>query len=201
MNKLIKLISLVILSIVIFNIAPAFAENYPFAIKDQELFTVYFPAGTLFRGILQARISSSENKIGDPIELIMPIDLQFQDHLCFPKDTKIIGKIVRIERPTEGRNAFLQFVFEKLLLPEGDFINIAARISNKGNEGIVGGETTERIGERKVLIQVEGIGNCTRLVKYGPRKMGSETALQAGSEWTIILDNPLKLDIIEDNDL
>lgn len=201
MNKFIKLISLILFIIVTFVNAPVFAENYPFSVKDQELFTVYFPSGTLFRGILQTRISSNENKIGDQIELIMPIDIQFQDHLCFPKDTRIIGKLVRVERPIEGRNALIQFVFEKLLLPEGDFINITGRISNKSNEGIVGGEITERIGQRKVLTQVEGIGNCTKIVKYGPRKIGTETSLQAGSEWTIILDKPIKLDIVENEDL
>ncbi|MEI7474464.1 MAG: hypothetical protein WCK67_06755 [bacterium] len=200
MNKHFKLIFLLIIFTIINFYNPAIADNYPTMERDKELITVSFPAGTLFRGILQNSISTAENKLGDPVELIMPMDIQFKDYVCFPKYTRIIGKVVRIERPAYGRNSLIQFVFEKLILPEGDLINITGRFSNKSNDGIIGGEMTDRIGQRLVPIYAEGIGNCKRVVKYGPRKMGAETEMQAGSEWTIILDKPVKIDVIDDEE-
>lgn len=175
-----------------------FAESYPTVFKEDDFITINFPAGTFLKGILQSRLSTIDNNMGDTVELVVQSDVQYGDYLCFPRDTRVIGKIVKIEKPVVGRNAYIQIVFDKLIFPDYEYLNILGRISTKSNDGIIGGEQTDRVGQRKVPIYTEGIGGCNRIIKYGPRKMGAETIVHPGSEWTIIFDKPLKIVIMED---
>jgi len=161
-------------------------------------YNVNFPAGTMFKGILPHNLSTAYNNVNDKVELIIPVDIQIGDVICIPKDSKLIGSIIRLGRAQQGKNGFFEIVFNSLKLPDNQELNILAHVWTKDGTGVFGGEFTDRVGYKKVPHSILGIGSVVQLIPDGPRKMGKDTEILTGSEWILVLDKELKINIIKD---
>lgn len=168
-----------------------FANEY--SENSDNIVSVKFPAGTMFKAILQDNISTSENNAGDEVSLIVPSDLMLGDTLCIPENSKFIGRIRRIEKAQQGRNGLIEVIFETLKFAEGQEISILAHVWTKDKTGILGGELTDHSRYKRVPVSIEGIGNIAQMVPDGPRIMGKETEILVGSEWIIVLDKDLNV--------
>ncbi|MCK7467683.1 MAG: hypothetical protein MZU91_05875 [Desulfosudis oleivorans] len=68
----------------------------------------------------------------------------------------------------------------------------------KNGTGIIGGEITERSMFKNQVHSIEGIGDIAQLIPVGPRAMGMETEVYAGSEWIVALQRKLVINITKD---
>ena len=169
-----------------------FAQRVNFSYQD-EYYKIRFPAGVFFKGILQHSLSTVYGTVGDRVDLIIPSDTIIEEVNCVPKGSKIIGRIIKLEKPKAGRNAYIQIVFHTLRMPSGQNIDILGHVWTSQNDGILGGKVTPRIGLRKVPHYVQDIGAYNQLKPYGPRKIGKELHIKAGTEWIVTLDKDLLL--------
>ncbi|MFH0702973.1 MAG: hypothetical protein V2B14_05490 [bacterium] len=174
-----------------------FAQNPSFN-ENINSYKVNFPAGTIFKAILQYKISTELNNPEDKVYLIVPDDINIGKIICIPKNSKFIGKIIDLKKAQIGQNGYFNIVIETLQFPNDKEISILGHIWTKENTGKIGGEFTERTKYRKVPYYIEGIGIIVQLVPDGPRQMGKETQQLSGSEWIIVLDKELNLDIAKD---
>jgi len=157
--------------------------------------TVTFPKGSLFRGILQQKISTKINHIGDKVELIIPADIIFKNYLYIPANSKFVGRINKLSKSKPGQDGYLQIEINKLIIPDGRIIDVYAHIWTKKENGVIGGALTKRVGYKKAVHSIAGIGDVVQYLPAGPRIEGKETELLPGSEWIISLDKELKLNI------
>ena len=166
--------------------------------ENQDTYTVSFPAGTLFKGILENSISTEICNTGDLFIITIPADIQIGDVNCIPKNSKLVGRIVRLGRAQAGRNGFMEVIIETLKFPDDQEVGMLAHIWTKDGTGNIGGEFTERSKYRKMKQSIEGIGDVAQLIPYGPRVMGKDTEALVGSEWIAVLDRELRLIIEKD---
>jgi hypothetical protein len=159
---------------------------------------VTFYTGTLFKAVLQQKVSTEFNNIGDKVELINPTDVRLGEFVCIPQNTKFIGKIVKLEKPKIGSNGSFQIIFDTLKLPDGQTISIMASVWTKKGDGIVGGEATPRINFRPMTYNIEGVGSYIHKLPAGPRDMGKNSELLPGYEVLIVLDQKLNFNISKD---
>ena len=195
MNKIFLLIFSLLLILLCFNFS--FAQNASLKESDNQNIVTFYP-GALFKAILQQKISTGVNTFGDKVELINPTDISLGEIVCIPKDSKFIGKIVKLEKPVIGSNGSFQILFDKLRLPEGQEFNIFARVWTKKGDGKIGGELTARTGFRPIVHDIQGIGSYIQLRQAGPREMGKDSELLPGSEVLIVLDKQLVFSILKD---
>jgi len=193
----IKHLSIFLVFLLVLGITPG-VKAYQSSDSQDNSVLVSFPVGTMFKGILQYNASTKSNNVGDIIELILPADILVGDAICIPKNSKLIGDIIRLGRAQQGKNGFIEVVFNRLQFPDDQEISILAHVWTKDGTGILGGELTERIGYKKVSHSIWGIGSVAQLIPDGPRQMGKETEILTGSEWILVLDKELKLNIIKD---
>ena len=188
------IIYILFLAIVVF-IYPcnlSFAQ-YSNLIENKNSYTAKFPSGTFLKGILQENLSTGTNHVGDTVTLIIPFDISLGNVLCIPKDSILIGKIVRLQRPQIGMNGLFQIVFHTLALSNDKNISILGHIWTKNNDGIIGGELTNRTSYKYVPHYIEGLQTILKKIPDGPRTMGKDTNITASTEWIIVLDKELVL--------
>ena len=167
--------------------------------ESENAYSITLPAGTMLKIMLQQRISSEINNVGDNVEFIIQNDYNFQGVDFIPKNTKIIGKIIKLERAKFGQNGFFQILLYKLIQPDyNEEYNILAHIWTKNMDGLIGGELTRRAGFKKVPHLIQGLGGIVQTVPDGPRLMGKEKELLPGAEVITVLDRGLKIVIPKD---
>lgn len=197
-NNLTKVICLIILCLhFVLNMQAANAQSVSVSESETQN-TVTFYTGTLFKAVVQQRISTGANNVGDRVEFITPSDIYVGEVTCIPKDSKFIGKIVKLEKPKIGSNGYFQILFHTLRLPDGDDIGIMARVWTKKGDGTIGGEQTLRSTFRPVVQRVQGIGDYIKVVPAGPREMGKDSELLPGYEVLIVLDKKLTFSMLKD---
>jgi len=193
--KLIKVSGLVLLCLFLtLNGQTSFAQNASLKETANQNIITFYP-GTLFKAILQQRISTEVNNVGDKVKLITPTDINLGENVCIPQDSKFFGRIVKLERPKIGSNGSFQIIFDTLSLPEGQNIKIMASVWTKKGDGTVGGEATKRSMFRPVVHSVDEIGRYVQQLPAGPREMGKDTELLPGTEVLIVLDKQLVLSV------
>ncbi|MDD3013860.1 MAG: hypothetical protein PHC34_09180 [Candidatus Gastranaerophilales bacterium] len=178
-------------------IPSSFAQNVSLKELDNQN-VVTFYEGTLFKAILQQKISTGINNICDKVELITPADINLGETVCMPKDSKFIGKIVKLGKPEIGTNGYFQILFDTLRLPDGQNISIMARVWTKKNDYTIGGEATARSGFRPIVHNVQGMGSYIQQLPAGSREMGKDSELLPGSEVLIVLDKQLSFSVFKD---
>ena len=133
------------------------------------------------------------NLAGDEVNLILPTDLYLQNTVCIPKNTIFTGKIVKLQKAKIGNNGGFQVIFHTLTLPEGQKVNVMGHIWSKEGNGLIGGESTQRTSIKNVPHYIQGISPFLQKIPDGPRAMGKETEITAGTEWIIVLDRDIEL--------
>jgi len=182
-----------IISLTVFSINSAgFAQVFSFE-KNPNLKNVTFPAGTLLKGSLQNQLSSTKNKMGDKIHLLIPFNVKIGEDTFIPARTLIIGQVIQTQKAQQGKNGFVQIKFEYMKFPDGWGTPISAHIWSSNGQGIIGGETTKRVSYKKIPHYTSETGIIAQLIETGKRAMGQEIFINAGSEFIIVLDNDLEI--------
>ncbi len=169
-----------------------FCQMFSFE-KTKSSRLVVFPAGTFFKGVLQNDLSSSKSKIGDKVYLLIPFDVKIGKVTCIPKKSMIIGQVIQVQKAKQGKNGFIQTKFEYIKFPDGWGTQLSARLWSSDGKGIIGGETTKRTAYRKMPHYIDNMGAVVQLIESGPRSMGQEKNISAGSEFVIVLDTDLEI--------
>ena len=156
-------------------------------------YQVTIPAGSLFEALFMYQISSEYNNVGDGVELIMPSALKYGDLTLIEKDTKFVGKIIKLQRAIIGQNGYVQILFDEIVFPDGKSGKILAHVWTKENTGIIGGDLTQHTKYKKMPHYIQGIGGVAQLIPVGPRVMGTETYILSGAQFRLVLDEDLSL--------
>lgn len=191
MMKNLKSFAVFVLLVLMFN-SPVFAQVFSFE-RYPSSNTATFPAGTLFKGILQNQLSSAKSKIGDKVYLMLPFDVKIGEMTCIPAKSMLIGQVIQVQKAREGNNGFIQVKFEYIKFPDGWGTPLEARVWDRNGQGIIGGELTHRIAYKKIPHNIENIGRVAQLVETGKRAMGKEKIIPVGSEFVIVLDSDLEV--------
>lgn len=189
--KFIKYFTLAILMIFSLN-ASVFCQVFSFE-KNPNEHNMVFPAGSLFKGILQNDLDSLKNAPGDKVYLVIPADIKIGKATCIPKNSLITGEIIMIHNAIKGMNGYIQIKFEQIKYPDGTGSSLSAHIWSNEGKGIIGGEPTKRMSYRKMPHYIEDIGVVAQLIESGERAKGKEIHISPGSEFVIVLDNDLEV--------
>ncbi len=168
------------------------AQVFSFETK-QNLSTAIFPAGALFKGIIQNEVSSDSSHVGDKVYLLIPFDIKIGKITCIPKKSVVAGEVIRVEKAQQGRNGLLQIKFDYIKFSDGWGTKLTAHIWNHQGDGVIGGEPTRKNDYKKVVHYIEDIGAVVQLVETGSRIMGKEKFIKVGTEIIIVLDNNLEV--------
>lgn len=187
---------LIIFSIIFLMSVKAYSAVFSFE-DEPNTGTALLPAGTMFKAILQDTVDTGFSKIGDPVHLLLVSDITVGKSICIPKNSIFFGEVVELAKARQGRDGYFRIALHTLIFPDGWRTDVSARIMDRNNTDVIGGEVTERTEYRKVRHNIEGIGMVVKLVKAGPREMGEERRLSAGRELFIVLDRDLEVKYLE----
>jgi len=154
-----------------------------------------FSAGTFLKGFLQNQLSSSENKVGDSVYVIIPYGVKIGKITCIPKNTLITGHITQVGKPVTGYNGYIQVKFDYITFPDGWGTTFSGHVWNLGGKGILGGEATNKTLYRKIPHYMENVGTVVQLVAVGQGAMGKETTVEKNTEFIIVLDSDLNVTV------
>ena len=158
-----------------------------------DYYAVTFPEGTYFSVILQEPIDTSINKQDDLIEAIIPADYYLDQLLIIPKGSRVIGRIVYLERAHMGRNTLVNIRFVAMISSNNAWeTRIDASIVDKNSDGSIGGQLTNRTKVKVIVHNIERIGPIGQGVPTGPREMGKEIYIPPGERWVIKLNEPAR---------
>jgi len=188
-----KIICLLLFFSLIFFCNSSFAGKSIEIIKKEDYTQVTFPSGTLFEALFTYEISTEVNKVGDEVELIIPSDMTCGDLTLLEKNTRLIGKIIKLQRAIQGQNGYVQILLDAIVFPDGRTDKILAHIWTKENNGIIGGDFTERTKFKQMPHYIQGIGVVAQAIPTGPRVMGTETYILSGAQFRVVLDDDLKV--------
>ncbi len=157
-------------------------------------FAEYFlPAGTPFHVLLQSRLNTEVNQVGDPVESRLTQTVYLGEQVMLPAGTRLIGYVSRLDKPMAGQNAILGLRFSTILLPNGERIPIQAYVKTQRGDHMWGGGLTQGTVPKTVTHQVWGIGRYNQTIYTGPRQMGTHVGLMPGEHWIVVLEKPVTL--------
>ena len=155
----------------------------------------YIPKGSFVNGILAQTISSEFNNKQDAVKFLITQDFYSDNTIIIPKNSVFIGYVSDLKKAEQGRNGYFSVDFYGMLLPTGETIPMKGHLFSSSSSNILGGELTRRSGYKKTMHRSECFGRrgILQLNQYGPRILGSETKIKAGSEMVIMLDEDMYL--------
>ncbi|MGE0199443.1 MAG: S-layer homology domain-containing protein [Candidatus Melainabacteria bacterium] len=101
---------------------------------------------TVFTGTLQTNLSSQLNRVGDQVVVQLDQPLLSQDNMVvFPAGSQIMGKVATIDPVSRlGKNAEVVIDFNEILKPNGEKVQIQARVATEDG-ALKGGSTKGRV--------------------------------------------------------
>ncbi|MDD3594415.1 MAG: hypothetical protein PHX18_07300 [Candidatus Gastranaerophilales bacterium] len=197
-GKKISIIFLAVLFLSFFSPSNVYAygdlqEVLPQKTKPSKGITI--PKGTFFRVNLMQTISSEFNKSNDEVKAIVLSDFSILDNIIIPQKSVFAGTILDLKKAEQGRDGYFFVDFDRIILPDGNIIEIKAHLYVTSGSKMIGGALSPRIGHKTTMFRVAAFGTrgIMQLQPDGPRVMGQETKIKAGSEILVELDEPLKL--------
>ncbi len=169
-------------------------SSWPQSLDDVNPEQFSFPAGSAIPVILQEGVSTESAVPGQTISAMVAQDIYFDSHLILSRNDRAFGHVAQATRPISGRNAILKLAFDEIDLVNGIRIPIKALADTGSPDFTWGGELTEGTKPVVVPYHVEGIGSYGRLMYRGPRAMGQQVNIQAGTALKLILQEPVSLD-------
>ncbi|HSA07003.1 MAG TPA: hypothetical protein P5556_07465 [Candidatus Gastranaerophilales bacterium] len=174
----------------------AYSQVFSFeATADDTIAT--FPKGTMLKAILQETVSTKDNQIGDRVSFVTVSDLTIGKATCIPKDSILLGQVIRLEKAKEGRDGYFQLSVNEIIFPDGWRTTLSATLWTADGMGIIGGAVTQMQEYKKIAHYIEDIGPVVQLVKTGARAMGQERAMLAGNNVIIVLEQQLQVKYLE----
>ena len=161
--------------------------------------SVYLPTGSFIRGVLQYNISTEFNRPGDPVRILNPSDIYLKEMVVIPKGSVFAGNISELQKPVQGRNGYMKIVITHVIKPNGQIIPMQGHVWTSNKDSIIGGEITPKSSTKGIVHYLDNIKQpILQEVPAGPRVLGSNTLLTAGSYITIMLDQNLNLELLVD---
>jgi hypothetical protein len=150
--------------------------------------------GTAIRVLLQTPLSTSHNRVGDPVEVIVTHSIYRLEQKLLSQSARIFGTVTRLEPAVEGRDGILDVRFTSLLPVNGEErLPLKAHVRTERPDHSWGGAVSPGSKPFLSVQKVLGIGEYNRIVYGGPRRMGKQIDIQPGEFWTLILDSPLTI--------
>ena len=152
------------------------------------------PKGTYIRVINQKLVSTQLADEGDIVTFINPTDIWLGETKVIPKRTIFEGFIEELNEPVQGTNGALKIKMNKLILPQGDTLDMDAYVTLKGSSTI-GGEMTPPMEYAKMPHYINYPGVYKGVLQYVPGKkkfFGQHTVIKPGAELVLELNEDLK---------
>ena len=146
--------------------------------------------GSYINGVLVQTISSEFNNKQDAVKFLITQDFYINNTVVLPKNTLFVGFVSNLKKAEQGRNGYFSVDFYGIILPTGETIPMKGHLWSNSSSNIFGGELTRRSGYKKIMHRSECFGRrgILQLSEYGPRILGSETKIKAGTEMVVIMD-------------
>lgn len=121
------------------KISPPVKRSEP----DPRFINYALAPGTAFHVLIQTPISTEVSQAEDPVEAIATQKLYLYEELIIPKNTRFMGKIIRLEAPFEGKDAVLSVIFNEIILENGEKLPIVAHVRTDRADHTWGGQLTQ----------------------------------------------------------
>ncbi len=160
-------------------------------IFNQKVFAeMVIQKGSYINGILVQTVSSEFNNKQDAVKFLVTQNFYINNEIVLPKNSVFVGYISDLKKAEQGRNGYFSIDFYGIILPTGETIPMKGHLWSSSSSNIFGGELTRRSGYKKTMHRSECFGRrgILQLNQYGPRILGSETKIKAGTEMVIIFD-------------
>lgn len=146
--------------------------------------------GSYINGILVQTISSEFNNKQDAVKFLITQDFYINNTVVLPKNSLFVGFVSDLKKAEQGRNGYFSVDFYGIILPTGETIPMKGHLWSSSSSNYFGGELTRRSGHKKIMHRSECFGRrgILQMSEYGPRILGSETKIKAGTEMVVILD-------------
>ena len=146
--------------------------------------------GSYINGILVQTVSSEFNNKQDAVKFLVTQDFYINNTVVLPKNSVFVGFVSDLQKAEQGRNGYFSVDFYGIILPTGETIPMKGHLWSSSSSNIFGGELTRRSGYKKIMHRSECFGRrgILQMSEYGPRILGSETKIKAGTEMVVILD-------------
>jgi hypothetical protein len=190
MNKLIT--TFVIITGLAFT--PVFAddmENVQIDMRGYDMIEV--PAGTFIPVMSTAEISTATCTEGYKVKFIATDNLYMYETTVVPENSIFYGYIEKINLPVVGTNGSMKIKITKMVLPDGTENPMKGYIYTDNNNLIGGGisDPVKWIKMPHYQSKFEYVNMSLRPSQE--RKVGTHTAIQAGSNEIIVLTAPMYL--------
>lgn len=160
---------------------------------DTSPYEVSMPKGAALPIVLQEDISTETATPGQPVYGVIAQDVYIGNKKILSRSDRVLGQVVRAEKPIEGRNGILEIQFNQLMLDTGVKLPIETRMDFGQGRTYYGGEITQGTKVEVVPYNVYRIGTYGRVMYTGPRAMGQDVILYPGERIVLILNSELKL--------
>ncbi len=146
--------------------------------------------GSYINGVLVQTISSEYNNPQDAVKFLITQDFYINNTVVLPKNTLFVGFVSNLKKAEQGRNGYFSVDFYGIILPTGETIPMKGHLWSSSSSNIFGGELTRRSGYKKIMHRSECFGRrgILQMSEYGPRILGSETKIKAGTEAVVMMD-------------
>ena len=197
MKKFLGIIAILILSLS-FSKAFALYGNYDEFVKDvipEYQKPLIIPAGSYFRGLTGETVSSEFNNEGDIIKIFVNADFTMNDEIIIPKNSLFICVVRNLGKAQQGMNGYFSIDVIGLAFPDGRKYAAKGYIIAPNNGKVFGGEFSRRSGHKNVLHRSSAFNRygAMELMQNGPRIMGKETMIKAGTLVNIAIEEAINV--------
>ena len=154
---------------------------------------VQLPVGTMVPVTLQDEISTEHVTMGETISAMVAQDIYMNTRKMLSRSDRLLGKVVLVQPPIEGRNAILKIEFDTLIVSDGIKIPFPALVDTGKQNHTWGGELTPGTKPVVVNYNIEDIGTYGRLMYQGRRAVGKQFIISPGTRLNVILQEPVSL--------
>ena len=147
-------------------------------------------AGTFVKVLSREEINTLTADIGDNVSFINLYDMYVYETNIIPANTIFYGKIEDVREPVTGRDGALKIIIDKMITPDKKEYKIKAHIYSN-NENYIGGKQTASAYYHKMYYHGQKFRPMLQVVPLNVYDIGRHTALTAGEEYFIILEDDI----------
>ncbi len=149
--------------------------------------------GAIIPVLLQESVSSQTDMVGQPVSAEVAQDIYMGNTQVLSTSDRVLGHVVEVAPPIQGRNAILKVVFDTLVLTNGIQIPIEAMVQTDNPDHSWGGELTPGTVPQIVPYKIYQLGTYGRVMYDGPRLMGKPVSFLPGERLLLVLQRPVSL--------
>ncbi|MCA9840993.1 MAG: hypothetical protein KC475_02650 [Cyanobacteria bacterium HKST-UBA03] len=151
------------------------------------------PRGSMLSVILLDNLTTESALEGQPVLASVAQDMYVGQSLVLSRQDRVMGQVVRVDKPIEGRNAILEIHFYQLQLANGPVLPIDAVVDTGQSYPYWGGQLTKGTELKVVPYHIYQIGSYGRAMYRGPREKGIHIKIPPGERLVLTMQQPVKL--------